>query len=949
MTVPSPWEDPVRRLVTAYGKEQPEGEKLGTDEARCWAWSLVCDALHVTEEQLAVETDLLYLASWFFWCRWEILPEGPGRESLETSIRLFSLVVIVDPDGLGSAKHLPKRLRRLIKKKILPEANTVLIDEARSLLDVLADGFDPVAMRLLVVLTEAALVLTPQDDPGRADYLSNLAAAWHTAHRWSKETQHLANAVQACRAAVAAAWGGAYVVPHLVNLAIGLEALYHIRGDPPVLREALCLFDGLRADGRLGSIDPPLRARTLSAYATATFALYKATRDTAQLSLAVDRCRAAVTAEKGAEQQSVYITNLVEMLRERYEAQGGQTDLDEAAGLMEEVVRHTPEGDPELPRRLAVLASVLSAGDATSLDRPVELCEAALRRLDPADAARPAVLTNLSSLLVTRHRHASRPRDLRRGLAAARLALMLAPTDEAVRPEVHSNLGSALAAWYEHTDRPELLDTGIDHIRLALAAPVLGSVRKATLLSNLGAMLFTRAVRLGGDEHLKEAVVVTRSAAELTRPGHLDLSRRLGNLALALEQFFERWGELSALDEAIATHRQACSRAPEEALRSHHVSALATALNVRYWLRGRSGDLLEAVDLHRESIAVLPDSHPDRSRRMGNLASALLNRYGQDGSASDVREAVQQMRAAVRLVPDGHADLPYRLDMLGVALTQLASETGAPHHCNEARDALVKAVGLSTAEDPALEARLRHLGAALELRSHLVGDPTDLDCAVAAFRQAADTCPQDSPDRAVDLHHFGGALAERAKQRTEGGNAEAAADDLHGAADAWREAAATGRAAVMVRLAAAESWARLGLETGELGSAVDAAALAVDLLPRVSWLGVPRADRERLLMEWNGIAGNACAAAIEAGQEGRAAELLDAGRSILWQQLLNLHHDAAELARARPDLATRLRELSVAIRALEEGAQLNQPVALPADGLNVPPAVAGAEGTAAGT
>ena len=105
--------------------------------------------------------------------------------------------------------------------------------------------------------------------------------------------------------------------------------------------------------------------------------------------------------------------------------------------------------------------------------------------------------------------------------------------------------------------------------------------------------------------------------------------------------------------------------------------------------------------------------------------------------------------------------------------------------------------------------------------------------------------------------------------------------------------------------------------TGDLVGAVTAFALAIEMLPRLSWHGLPRPDQERLLLEWNGLAGEACAAAVEAGLPQRAVELLDAGRSILWEQQLNLRRDASTLAADRPDLASRLRDLCTSIRALE--------------------------------
>jgi tetratricopeptide (TPR) repeat protein len=922
MAPASEWEAPVRQLVIGWSEAAPEAGEVGTREARRLGWSLLCDAVRVVGHDVAVEADLLFLAAWLFWCRWRDLPEGPDRENLETAIRLFTLTAIADPADLGAAGNLPAELREVIDKDAL-EPDELLIDEARGLLDILTREFDAVAIGLVTTLTEAALALAAQGDPRRADYLSNLAAALFAAHRGSGDAEYLRRAVQACRTAVPEAAPGPPRLPHLVNLAIGLNVMFDVTGDLSAVEESL---------GLLGALFPSdisdafLRARALSAHSTARFAMYQANRDPADLALAIDLCRGAVAAdgETGAP-STASMTNLAEMLRIRYELDGDQTDLDQVIRLLEGLLRDASDADLDRPRRMAALASALSVADPPDLDRSVELCEAAVLQAAahervPVGQLRPSFLANLSSILVSRHVRTGSRRDLRRGVAAARLALMSASPSHPGTAEMHGNLGNALVAWYERTGRLVLLDRGIEEIRRALRGLRLDRAQQATLLSNLGAALFIRASRLAAEDDIEEAMAVNRSALELTSPGCPDRSRRLANLAVSVEQAFELRGDPGQLDEAIETYRMACAVALDGGTpRSQHLSALAGALVVRHWLRMGSDDLQEAVALHRESVAALPAGHADRSRRLANLASALLSRHRLDGDPADAEEAVSLMRAAVRLVPQGDEDLPYRLNMLGVALTQLASSTDDRERCHEAVGFLAQAVEMTPAGDLTGEARLRHLGDALELRFRLTDKPADLDAAIAAFRSSAERVPVGFPDRALDDYDLGQALAARAEHLEQAGDCAGAARDRQAALTAWRSAAQSASAAVPVRLAAADRWARTALATGDLAGAVTAFALAIELMPRLSWRGLPRPDQERLLLEWNGLAGEACAAAIEAGLPRRAVELLDAGRSILWEQQLNLRRDASALAADRPDLASRLRELCMSIRALETG------------------------------
>jgi len=914
----SEWEAPVRQLVIDWSGAAPDAAQVGTREARRLGWSLLCDAVRVTGDGVAVEADLLFLAAWLFWCRWRELPEGPDRENLETAVRLFTLTVLVDPADVGAPENLPEELRQVIDKDAL-DFDELFIDEARGLLDILAREFDPVAIKLVTTLTEAALALVAPDEPCRADYLSNLAAALFAAYRGSTDAEYLRRAVQTCRAAVAETAPGPRRQPHLLNLAIGLNVVFEGTGDPSAVEESLALLGVLS----LADIsDPSLRARALSAHSTARFAMYQVKRNPADLAAAIDRCREAVTADgETGTAATASPANLAEMLRVRYELDGDQADLDEVILLLEGLLYDASAAAPDRPRQMAALASALSVADPADLDRAVELGEAAIRQADaPADQLRPSFLTNLSSILLSRHRQTGSRRDLRRGIAAARLALMSASASHPGIAEMHGNLGNAFVAWYERTGRLALLDRGIEEIRRALHGLPLDQVRQATLLSNLGAALFIRASRLAGDDDIDEAMAVNRSALELTSPGCPDRSRRLANLALSTEHAFELRGDPGLLEVAIETYRMACAAAPNGGtLRSQHLSALATALVVRHWLRVGSDDLQEAVALHRESVATLPEDHADRSRRLANLASALLSRHRLDDDPADVREAISLMRTAVRLVPEGDEDLPYRLNMLGVALTQHASGTDDRERCDEAVGFLAQAVEMTPPGDLTVEARLRHLGDALELRFRLTGTPADLDAAIAAFRGSVERAPAGLPDRALDDYDLGQALALRAEHLEHAGDIAGAARDRQAAVTAWRSAAQCAPAAVQVRLAAADLWARTTLAAGDLAGAVSAFALAIELMPQLSWRGLPRTDQERLLLEWNGLAGEACATAIEAGMPGQAVELLDAGRAILWEQQLDLRRDASSLAADRPDLASRLRELCVSIHAVETG------------------------------
>jgi hypothetical protein len=118
---------------------------------------------------------------------------------------------------------------------------------------------------------------------------------------------------------------------------------------------------------------------------------------------------------------------------------------------------------------------------------------------------------------------------------------------------------------------------------------------------------------------------------------------------------------------------------------------------------------------------------------------------------------------------------------------------------------------------------------------------------------------------------------------------------------------ATGSA--LERFRAALKWADC-LSRVPGSSLLEAYGCALDLLPRVAWLGLPMAERHRELTNIGSAVRDAAAAAITSGQYAKAVEWLEQGRSIVWGQLLRLRTPVDELQEKEPNLAARLQRVT---------------------------------------
>ena len=120
-----------------------------------------------------------------------------------------------------------------------------------------------------------------------------------------------------------------------------------------------------------------------------------------------------------------------------------------------------------------------------------------------------------------------------------------------------------------------------------------------------------------------------------------------------------------------------------------------------------------------------------------------------------------------------------------------------------------------------------------------------------------------------------------------------------------RAAATTEAAPTADRIQAAREWGNLAAAS-DVADAAEGYATAVGLLDLLAWRALRRTDQERLLAEFSGMAGDAAATAIAAGQPGRAVELLEQGRGALLAQAISARTPHDDLRRQAPQLASRL-------------------------------------------
>jgi CHAT domain-containing protein len=332
---------------------------------------------------------------------------------------------------------------------------------------------------------------------------------------------------------------------------------------------------------------------------------------------------------------------------------------------------------------------------------------------------------------------------------------------------------------------------------------------------------------------------------------------------------------------------------PDHHARDLRLSDLAEALLLRFRREGASADLDEAVEA--AGAAATLTSRATRAVLLSRSAGARLARFDVTGDRSDLDAAITDYREAADATRPGSPGRSSRLAELALALHRRGK------HIGDISD-LTEATGLLAALPATGDAH--RLAGVLRTRHALTGDPADLDAAVAAARPTGD--PAD-PLRAGQLRELAELLGVRGEPA-----------DQRERVQALTEAAGIAAAPPSVRVAAAREAAGL-LAENDPGRAANLLQAAVRLLPEIAPRYLRRTDQQRELTVVDGLATEAAELLLAAAAPGdpeaaqRALDLLEAGRSVLLNQALELDGDLTALRADYPELAARYERLRVAL------------------------------------
>ncbi|MFJ7217962.1 CHAT domain-containing protein [Amycolatopsis sp. NPDC098790] len=719
-----------------------------------------------------------------------------------------------------------------------------------------------------------------------------------------------------------------------------LQIRYHQTGDFGYLQEAI---QDVTEAYLLAYEQPATSARCANNLGMLHHTAFRANRDRRTLADALDWSRTAVD-ETPPETKAFYLGNLVVALRTAFTETRDPDFLAEAVDHARAAVESSLD-DVDASRSLHFLATVLldwirDTGDTAVL---AEAVDAARRAVDRTPAGSSDVLdrlVNLGRLLEDRHSATGAREDLAELLRVRQAVVAHTPVTDRRHSHHLVDLTTTERAWTALTgEHPNPRSAGWE--RTDSEAEACGRY----------AAEFRQTL---DPARLEEAIALGRSAMAATPAGHPRRGVRLDHFATALTARGEVLGDLAAFAEAVAVQRDAVAATrADDPLRSMILANLAITLNAWFLATGDLAHVADAIEAARQAVET---GTGDRARWLGILAAVLDNRFRATGELPVLAEAVDTARESVRLGAQLVAGQAERISNFGTLLSDLYSRTGKTALLDEAIEAHRAAVDATADDDPARAFRLANLGGVLETAYNRAGDRQALRAAVAARRASVAATPVESPDWVRHTASLAGALGDwfanpagrkggtgpppdpdvlaeavtlarqvagrteahdRAGTRTSVANVLALRFRHFGDQDAltealghYREAVASAGSPAKDRAEAADRWGALAAEAGQFAVAAEGYAAAAGLLPQLAGRLLNREDAQYWLGRYAGIAADAAACALAAGDAESAVTLLESGRCVLAAQVLDGRGDLSELRDRAPELADRFEALT---------------------------------------
>jgi tetratricopeptide (TPR) repeat protein len=692
---------------------------------------------------------------------------------------------------------------------------------------------------------------------------------------------------------------------YLTNLSISQKSRFERLGSLSDLDDAI--FNQTRAIELMGDIHPN-QPGCLSNLGASLCARFECLGNRSDLEDAILSIKKAVDLIDYSDiKKARYLSNLASSQGIHFHSFGDLSYLDNAISNQEKALKLTEGSHPSKPEYFSDLGNHRKArfqhlGYLSDIEDAILNAEKAVELTNDKHPSRPRHLLNLSTSQGTRFHHLGNLLDLENAIANQEKAVELVDDGHSNKPHYLATLGTIQTTRFLRLGHLSDLEDAISNQEKAVDLTSDGHPAKLIYVESLGMSQLTRFKRIGNLSDLDNAIVNIEKAVQLTDGAHPNQSMYLQDLGHCQQTRFKRLGNLSDLENAFSNQEKAIKLTNEEnPSRPALLSNLGSSQATRFMRLGHHFDLENAIWNHAKALDLMDDGHPSRPSCLSNLSSAKAIRFERLGLLPDLESAISNIAKAVELTNDDHPDKPWYLLNLGSSQTQHFEFHGDLSYLERAISNQQLAAELINDGHPNKPQILGSLSTSQMRHFQHLGFICDLEDSISNVKKAAKLTSDDSPKKTFYLSQLGAVQKIRFELLGELADREACISSFK---------AATQLTAAYPRqaLTAARQWAKISYSNGDLVSALEACRNALELLPKVAWLGLDTSSRQNWLLEERSekLSTFAATCAVRLGRLEEAVELLDLGQSILWQQASSLRSDLEILRQEQPKLAEEL-------------------------------------------
>lgn len=438
----------------------------------------------------------------------------------------------------------------------------------------------------------------------------------------------------------------------------------------------------------------------------------------------------------------------------------------------------------------------------------------------------------------------------------------------------------------------------------AVGLTPLGHPERATRLASLA---FAWKIK---STDLDQSIELYQEALDITPDSDKNYADRLHDLAHTYEVRSQAAHAISGeddLDQCISLYKGAFDKTPHD-----HPDQLPRFISVMLAHKLKSKQSLEdtdgAIQVYKEGLKIVRQAENSEEGKIYEadilelLGEAYDTRFEKTDDMADSDQALQYFQQALDTRPATDFYRAERLEQIGSQYNDRFKITDNLQDLDRAIDSYLKAIVIETSRvDP--DKLVRTLADAYHSRFLRTNCVADLDKAIELYQEAIGLIPEDTVRIWIESRRgiLQWELASAYKDRWE---AQKSPKDLEDFLAFGQKALEHPSAFATVRIEYGVEILRLCASLEMWPQAYRAASAAVSLIPLLSSRFEDNTQRQSILASSAGLASDAAAIAILAGEDTyEAIRLVDLGRGIIVGSMSDERSDISELQKEHPQLA----------------------------------------------